>query len=648
MPVAEDSKSESRPFEADVAKLLQLMVHSVYSEKSVFLRELIANAADACERLRYEAIADPALLDDDAKPRITVALDAAANRLSVEDNGIGMSRDEMMEALGTIARSGTKAFLDRLDAAQKDGADEDSALIGRFGIGFYSAFMVADRVEVISRRAGSDTAYTWSSDGKGEFSISPADTLPKAAEASAGIRRRGTRVVLHLMDDAKAYAERPAVEQLIRAQSGHVPVPIAIIDKPGAEPAEITDGAALWAKPKTEIASADYIDFYRSIGGLFDEPAVTVHFRAEGRQDYTALLFVPGSRPFDLFDPDRAGRIKLYVKRVFITDDAEVLPRYLRFVRGLVDSADLPLNVSREKIQESPLLAAIRKGATSRVLSEFERLADKEPQTYAKIWDTFGAVIKEGLYEDFERRDALLKLARFKTTASSDAWRSLKDYIGALRTNQTAIYYLAGDDIERLKSSPHLEGFRARGIEVLLLPDPVDTFWVMPGAGFDGKPFKSVTQGAADLALIPLLDAKDGQAPETAPAVAEQVRNFLDFVKSTLGDAVAEVRASDRLTDSAVCLVAPETGPDRALERVLAGAGRLKTASKPILEVNPRHDLVVALAALGERDQSFKEDAARLLFDEARLRDGERPVDARSFSDRLARVLKRGLRQTSA
>src|ERR1700733_12455885 len=484
MPVAEDSKSESRPFEADVAKLLQLMVHSVYSDKSVFLRELIANAADACERLRYEAIADPALLGDDAKARITVVLDAAANRLSVEDNGIGMSRDEMTEALGTIARSGTKAFLERLDAAQQDGANEDSALIGRFGIGFYSAFMGADRVEVISPRAGSDTAYTWSSDGKGEFSISPADTLPKAAEASAGIRRRGTRVVLHLMDDAKAYAERPAVEQLIRAQSGHVPMPIAIIDKPGAEPAEITDGAALWAKPKTEIASADYIDFYRSIGGLFDEPVVTVHFRAEGRQDYTALLFVPGSRPFDLFDPDRAGRIKLYVKRVFITDDADILPRYLRFVRGLVDSADLPLNVSREKIQESPLLAAIRKGATHRVLTELERLADKEPETYTKIWETFGAVLKEGIYEDFERRDQMLALARFKTTASgaaaSGGWRSLKDCVGALKTNQTAIYYLAGDDLARLEASPHLEGFRARGIEVLLLPDPVDSFWVMP------------------------------------------------------------------------------------------------------------------------------------------------------------------------
>ncbi len=656
MPVAEDSKarrnSESRPFEADVARLLQLMVHSVYSDKSVFLRELIANAADACERLRYEAIADPALLGDDVKLNITVALDPDGKRLSVEDNGIGMSRDEMIEALGTIARSGTKAFLDRIAAAQKDGANEDRALIGRFGIGFYSAFMVADRVEVISRRAGSDAAYLWSSDGKGEFSVSPADPLPnpppQAGEGRVAAPRRGTRVVLHLMDDAKAYAERPAIEQLIRAQSGHVPVPIAIVDKPDAAPAEITDGAALWAKPKTEITPADYTDFYRSVGGLFDEPAVTVHFRAEGRQDYTALLFVPGSRPFDLFDPDRAGRIKLYVRRVFITDDAEILPRYLRFVRGLVDSADLPLNVSREKIQESPLLTAIRKGATSRVLSEFERLADKEPQTYAKIWDTFGTVIKEGIYEDFERRDALLKLARFKTTASPDAWRSLKDYADALKTNQTAIYYLAGDDIERLKSSPHLEGFRARGIEVLLLPDPVDTFWVMPGAGFDGKPFKSVTQGAADLALIPLLDAKDENMPESAPVVAEQVKNFLAFVQSTLGDAVAEVRASDRLTNSAVCLVAPETGPDRALERILAGAGRLKTASKPILEVNPRHDLVVALAALGERDQGFREDAAHLLFDEARLLDGERPVDARSFSDRLARVLERGLRQTPA
>jgi molecular chaperone HtpG len=621
--------ADAQPFQADVAKLLHLMVHSVYSDKSVFLRELIANAADACERLRYEAIAAPALQGDDVKPRITLSIDAEQKRLTVEDNGIGMSRDEMAEALGTIARSGTKAFLDRIEEKQ---SEEETALIGRFGVGFYSAFMVAERVEVISRRAGTDTAWLWSSDGKGTFAMSPAE--PGDAPA------RGTRVVLHLMDDAKTYAERFTIERLIKAQSGHVPVPIAIVEKAGAEPAEISDGAALWAKPKSEISAADYTDFYRSIAGQFDEPAVTIHYRAEGRQDYTTLLFIPGSRPFDLFDPDRKGRIKLYVKRVFITDDADILPRYLRFVRGLVDSADLPLNVSREKIQESPLLGAIRKGATHRVLTELERLADKEPETYAKIWETFGAVLKEGIYEDFERRDAMLALARFKSTASGGGWRSLKDYVGALKTNQTAIYYLAGDDLARLESSPHLEGFRARGIEVLLLPDPVDSFWVMPGVGFDGKPFKSVTQGAADLALIPRTDT------EAAPPadVADAVKDFLAFVKTTLGDAVAEVRASERLTDSAVCLVAPDSGPDRALERILAGAGRLNTASKPILEVNPRHDIVVALAKLGDGERAFKEDAAHLLFDEARVLDGERPADARQFSDRLGRVLGRGLR----
>ena len=624
-------QSESRPFEADVAKLLHLMVHSVYSEKSVFLRELIANAADACERLRYEAIAAPALLGDDTKPRITVALDAAARRLTVEDNGIGMDRGELIEALGTIARSGTKAFLDRIEAGQSGEGPEGQALIGRFGVGFYSAFMVAERVEVISRRAGSEGAWLWSSDGKGDFSVTPA--------AGAVAPRRGTRVVLHLTEDAKNYTERTTIERLIKERSGHVPVPIAIVEKPGAAPIEITDGAALWAKPKAEIAPADYTDFYRSVAVAFDEPALTIHFRAEGRQDYIALLFVPSSRPFDLFDPDRAGRIKLYVKRVFITDDAEILPRYLRFVRGVVDSADLPLNVSREKIQESPLLASIKKGASSRVFAELERLADKEPQNYAKIWDVFGAVLKEGLYEDFERRDPLLKLARFKTTAS-DEWRSLKDYVTALRPNQTAIYYIAGDDLARLKSSPHLEGFRARGIEVLLLTDPVDTFWVVPSEGFDGKPFKSVTQGAADLALVPRLDA----AANAAPQIAEPVKDFLAFVKSTLGDAVAEVRASDRLTDSAVCLVAPDKGPDRALERLLAGTGRLTAASKPVLEVNPQHELIAALAALGDADRAFKEDAAHLLYEEARLLDGDRPADARSFSDRLGRVLKRGLR----
>ena len=626
MTAADQSRSESRAFEADVAKLLHLMVHSVYSDRDIFLRELISNAADACEKLRYEAIANPALLGDDPKLRITLAIDADARRLIVEDNGIGMSHDEMVEALGTIARSGTKAFMERVEAAQ---GGEDATLIGQFGVGFYSSFMVAERVDVLSRRAGTDEAWLWSSDGKGTFTVSSA--LPEDAPA------RGTRVVLHLMEDAKAYTERFKLQRIVKEQSGHVPVPIAIVEKPGAEPSEVADGAALWTKPRSDVKPEDYTDFYRSVAGQFDEPALTIHYRAEGRQEYTVLAFVPGSPRFDLFDADRKGRIKLYVKRVFITDDVDVLPRYLRFVRGIVDSFDLPLNVSREMIQDSPILTAIKKGVSGRVINEMERVAEKEPEAYGKIWENFGGVLKEGLYEDPERRDALLGLARFKTTASGGGWRSLKDYAAALRENQTAIYYLAGEDLARLEASPQLEGFRARGVEVLLLSDPIDNFWVTMGPSFEGKPFKSASQGAADLALIPRTDAKDEPAREADAATTD----FIAFVKTTLGDAVLDVRASDRLTDSAVCLVAPETGIDRQLERLLAGAGRLKTAVVPILEINPRHELVVALAKLGDEEKALKEDAAHLLFDEARVLDGERPADARAFADRLGRVLGR-------
>ena len=375
------------------------------------------------------------------------------------------------------------------------------------------------------------------------------------------------------------------------------------------------------------------------MAGQFDEPALTVHFRAEGRHEYTTLAFVPGSKPFDLFDPDRHGRLKLYVKRVFITDGTEILPRYLRFVRGLVDSADLPLNVSREMIQESPLLAAIKKGVTSRILSELEKLAQSDAEAYTKVWENFGPVLKEGLYEDFERRPTLLSLARFNTTSSSNGWRSLKDYVSSLKENQTAIYYVTGTDLARLQTSPQLEGFRARGIEVLLLPDAVDSFWVTAGVDYEGKPFKSVTQGAADLALIPLIDAKE----DTNITVTEAVSQFIQSVKATLGEAVSEVRASERLTESAVCLVAPESGMDRQLERLLARAGQLGTAAKPVLEINPRHDLIVALANLGDAEQTLGEDAAHLLLDEARILDGELPADAKAFSQRLARVIQRGV-----
>ena len=633
MTVADENRQESRAFDADVARLLHLIVHSVYSDKEVFLRELISNAADACEKLRYEAIAHPELLGDDPSLRITLSIDADKKCLSLEDNGIGMSRDELVQGLGTIAHSGTKAFMDRIEAGQ---AGEGASLIGQFGVGFYSAFMVADHVDVFSRRAGAEEAWQWSSDGKGTFSVAPVP-LESAPH-------RGTRVIVHVAEEAKDYLERFRLERMVRAQSGHVPVPIAVVEKPGEKPFELVDGAALWAKPKSEISTADYTDFYRSLTGHLDEPDLTVHFRAEGRHEYTVLAFVPGSRPFDLFDLDRKGRIKLYVKRVFITDEAEILPRYLRFVRGLVDSTDLPLNLSREMIQESPILMAIRKAVTSRMLTEIEKLADKEPAAYAKIWDNFGAVLKEGIYEDVERRDALLALSRFKTSTSAGAWRSLKDYVASLKDNQSSIYYVAGDDIARLEVSPHLEGFRARGVEVLLLTDPVDSFWVTSGASFEGKAFKSVTQGAADLTLIPRIDAKEEPPSQTDEAVT----NFVAFIKETLGEAVSDVRTSDRLTDSPVCLVAPETGLDRQLEKLLAGAGRLKVTAKPILEINPRHAIVLALASLGEDDLAFKQDAAHLLFDEARVLEGERPADARMFSDRLGRLLTRSLGKQSA
>jgi molecular chaperone HtpG len=631
MTTAAEAAPQSRPFEADVARLLHMMVHSVYSDKDVFLRELISNAADACEKLRYEALSDPTLmgdptlLGDDGQPRITVTLDPEAKRLTIEDNGIGMSEAELGEALGTIARSGTKAFMERI-ANSKDA--EGSHLIGQFGVGFYSAFMVADRIDVLSRRAGTDSAALWSSDGLGAYTIQPVDI----AEAPA----RGTRVILHLKADATGYTESHTVERTIKAQSGHVPVQIFLKDKPDADPKQIADGAALWTKPKAAITPEDYTEFYRSVAGQYDEPALTLHYRAEGLHDYSVLAFIPETKPFDLFDPDRAGRLKLYVKRVFITDDAQILPRYLRFVRGLVDSDDLPLNVSREMIQESPVLAAIQKGVSNRLLSELDKLAANDTQRYLKIWDNFGAVLKEGLYEDYSRRETLLGLARFKTTTSAGEWRSIKDYAAALKENQTAIYYATGSDLDRLASSPQLEGFRARGIEVLLLTDQVDSFWVSAGLDYDGKPFKSVMQGLSDLAQIPLLE---GEAPPAA--ASDAVSGFISFVKATLGDAVADVRASDRLTESAVCLVAPEHGMDRQLEKLLASAGRLGAQSKSILEINPRHALIAKLSDLGEADLSLREDAAHLLFDEARIADGEAPIDPRGFSARLARVISR-------
>ncbi len=629
--------SQSHAFQADVSRLLDLMVHSVYSERDIFLRELVSNGADACEKLRYEAIANPALVGDDSNFLITVTLDKELRTLTVADNGIGMSQEDLTQALGTIARSGTRAFLDRLNTEGKDDA-AGKDLIGQFGIGFYSAFMVADRIDVETRKAGSDEAFLWSSDGKGTFSIAPL-ALDKAPA-------RGTRVILHLKEGASEYLEASRVEHILREHSSAITVPIALVEAPGQEPRKLTEGSALWTKPKSAITQEEYTEFYRDLSGQFDEPALTLHWRAEGRHEYTVLAFVPGSRPFDLFDSSRKGRGKLYVRHVLIAADADLLPSWLRFVRIVVDSADLPLNMSRELIQQSPVFAAIKKAVANRVVQELTKLEESDPEAFGKIWANFGAVLKEGLYEDPERRDVLFKLARFTSTADLDGKRTLAAHVAALRPNQTAIYYLNGDDVKTLAASPQLEGFRARGIEVLLLADPIDAFWVSSAAGYDGKPFKSVSQGAADIKAIPLLEGKEETAAEPPSAA---LASLFVLMKQELADAVSDVRASDRLSESPACLIAPEHGFDRRLERILAEHGQLREASKPVLEINPSHPLVAALAAqVGHADKAALADIIWLVFDEARLLDGEKPVNAADFAARLTRVLTKAVAEPAA
>lgn len=619
-PAAESSPAANFGFEADVARLLEMMTHSVYSERDVFLRELISNAADACEKLRYESLSDEKLAAQAAAPLVTISLDKEKRTLTVADNGVGMSREELISALGTIANSGTRAFLDKL------GQEKDAGFIGQFGVGFYSAFMVADRVEVATRRAGQDEAWLWTSEGKGSYQIAP---LPLEEAPPVG-----TRVTLHLDADSDEFLDGWRVESVVREHSGAIAAPIDLIAAPGEEPRRIAEGVALWTKPKSEITHEQYVDFYRQFAGQLDEPALIAHWRAEGRTEYTVLAFVPGARPFDLFDPGRKSHSKLYVRRVLISRDMELLPAWLRFMRIVVDSADIPLNVSREMVQKSPVVGAIGKAIATRILQELKKLADAEPEKFAEVWKNFGAVIKEGLHEDPSRRDALFEIARFASTKSEEKTRTLKEYVADLRENQTAIYYLVGDDMKRLRASPQLEGFRARGVEVLLLDDAVDAFWVTSALGFEGKPFKSVTQGQADIDAVALLD--DAKTEAAAPA---DVADLLAALKETLAEHVDDVRASTRLTDSAVCLVAPDSGLDRQLSRLLAEHGQ-PAFGKPVLEINPRHEAIVALAAaLRAKGRDATRDDQFLLLDLARVADGEQPVDAAAFARRLTALL---------
>ena len=611
---------ESQPFQAEVAELLQLMVHSVYSETDIFLRELISNASDACDRLRYEAIANPQLIGEGEAPQIQIAPNKKENTLTVADNGIGMDRQELIGNLGTIARSGTKSFLSRLTEA-KDGA----GLIGQFGVGFYSAFMVAARIVVTSRHAGTDHVWTWSSSGGSGFEIAP------AAEEDAGRVARGTEIVLHLKPDAAKYLEAFEIERIVGAYSDNIQFPIWLVPEEG-EPRQINSASALWQRSKSELTPDDYKQAYKSIANAFDEPAMTLHYRAEGRYSYAVLLFAPSTKPFDLFEPSRKGRVKLYVRRVFITDDADLLPSYLRFIRGVVDSEDLPLNLSREMLQNNPQLVQIRKAVTGRVVSELESLGEKEPENFARIWDAFGPVIKEGIYEDYERREKLLALSRFTTTSGEN--RSLKQYIADLKPNQTEVYFLVGDSIERLKSNPKLESAAARGIEVLLLTDPVDAFWTSAPLDFEGKPLKSLSQGDVDFGLIPLTDDNKQETTSDQDEAA-----IIAAIKAALGERVSDVRASQRLTTSASCLVAGSHGPDRELERLLARQNR-GAGTKPILEINLRHPLVTATP---RAEAASATDLSLLLLEQAQILDGELPEDPAGFANRLNRLVLRGI-----
>ncbi|MGY4329562.1 molecular chaperone HtpG [Bradyrhizobium sp. LB7.2] len=624
-----DTAVHTQPFQAEVSELLHLMVHSVYSETDIFLRELVSNASDACDKLRYEAIAGPALLGEGDVLKIRIIPNKTAGTLTIADNGIGMERQELIDHLGTIARSGTKAFVSKLKEA-KDGL----GLIGQFGVGFYSAFMVADKIVVVSRRAGESDVWTWTSSGGSGFEIA------RASDEEAVRLARGTEIVLHLKDDAKKYLETYEIERIVGAYSDNILFPIELAPEEG-EPRQINSASALWQRSKSELTAEDYKKAYQQIASAFDDPAMTLHYRAEGRYSYAVLLFAPSTKPFDLFEPSRKGRVKLYVRRVFITDDADLLPGYLRFIRGVVDSEDLPLNISREMLQNNPQLVQIRKAVATRVVNELESLADKDPENFAKIWEAFGAVLKEGIYEDFERREKLLALSRFTTTSGEK--RSLKDVIADFKPNQTEIYYLVGDSIERLKSSPRLEAATARGIEVLLLSDPVDAFWTSMPSEFEGKPLKSLSQGDLNLDLIPRVDEAD-EAKKNEPAADEAAT--IAVIKAALGERVSDVKASTRLTSSASCLVADSQGPSRELERILAQQNR-GMRTKPILEINLRHALVTAITK-AQAGSKVVDDLSLLLLEQAQILDGELPEDPAAFAAEVEPAGVAGARRIAA
>ena len=622
---------EKIEFQAEVSKVLGLVINSLYSNKEIFLRELISNASDACDKLRYLSLTDQQLAKGLAEFSINITTVKKDRTITIADNGIGMNNADLVENLGTVARSGTTAFLESLSGDEK----KDSALIGQFGVGFYASFSVAEKVEVLTRKAGEKQAWLWTSDGKSSYSIAEAERNDP-----------GTSVTVYLKKEDKDYIEEARIRNIVRTYSDHISIPIMIAGKEGDT--QINTGSAIWTRQKKDITDEQYKEFYHHVANVYDEPWLTLHNRAEGKIEYTNLMFIPSSKPYDLMNPDRKNRLQLYVKRVFITDDCDdLMPAYLRFVRGIVDSEDLPLNVSREMLQHNVVVKRIRSALIRRVFNELQKKAEKDPEEFSKFWANFGAVLKEGLYEDHENREKILEIVRFNSTAS-DELISLAEYVERMKKGQTEIYYISGEGLDLVKASPQLEGFKARGIEVLLMTDPVDEFWLPMVGQFDEKPFTSATSGSVDLSKIKNVKGKKENDDKNDAKKADDasVAKLILALKESLGETVKDVCSSDRLTDSAVCLVAGEGDMDLHLERMLKMQGQMEvpTAAR-VLEINPAHPLIIKMSEVVNKPakKTALNDMALLLFDQARIIEGEPVSDPAAFSQRLNSILEQGL-----
>ncbi len=622
---------ENRAFEADTSKILDIVIHSLYSNREIFLRELISNASDALDKRRFLASTNQSM-QASQELQIQIKSDKKAKTLTISDNGIGMDSDDLVSSLGTIARSGTKNFIEQLESSKQN--DENKlSLIGQFGVGFYAAFMVAETVDVISRKVGSDKACKWHSDGSNGYSLDDAER-----------GEEGTDIILHLKKDAKEFLEEQRISYMVKKYSDHLSAPIYWQD--GEASTMLNSASAIWTRPKSEITEEQYNSFYQQASSAYDTPYLTMHNVTEGVTNFTSLLFIPSTRPMDLFNPERKSRLQLYINRVFITDECEELvPNWLRFVRGVVDTPDLDLNVSREMLQQVPAINKIKKTIIRRVLSELKKQAGKKQEEYQKFWLDFGLVIKEGLYEDQDFREKILELCRFYSCRKGD-YISLAQYVSEMKEKQEEIYYLSSETVEQAEMSPHIEGFKARDIDVIVLSDPIDEFWLPLVPDFEGKKFKSASRGALDL------DKFESENSEKKKADPSKFDLLIARIKTNLGEKISDVRLSSTLTESPVCLVADEGGMDIQMERLMKAHNRDFQGAPRILEINPDHELVIALNKLADaksssKDNELVDDAAFLLFDQAQIIEGRMPADLTAFSKRMTRIMSFSLKSDS-